>query len=68
MSKYNGLKILRKCKARTDHICFSCDTIIKSGDSYYSEELSDERINYPHNKKFCIICHKKYADTERKNN
>lgn len=68
MSQYNGLKILIKREARTNHICSSCGVIIKSGDSYYSEELSDRRINYPHKKKFCIICHKKYVNTKRKNN
>jgi hypothetical protein len=68
MSKYNGLKILIKRKAKTNHICSLCNAIIKNNNFYYSEELSDKRINYLHMKKLCIICYKKYAGTKRKNN
>ena len=68
MSQYNNLKILIKRKARTSHKCFSCGEIIKKGDIYYSEELKDRFINYPHKKKFCADCYKNYANTERKNN
>lgn len=66
MSKYNELKILRKREARTDYACSSCRAIIKSGDSYYSEEISDKRINYPRKKKFCITCHKKICQHREK--
>lgn len=68
MGQYDNLKILKQRRARTNHQCFSCGRIINSGEFYYSEELSDKYINYPHKKKFCIICHKKYANAKRKNN
>lgn len=68
MGQYDKLKILIKRKARTNHQCFSCGGIIKDGEFYYSEELSDKYINYPHRKKFCGSCYKKYANTKRKNN
>lgn len=66
MGQYNKLKILIKREARTNHKCFSCGTLIKSGEIYYSEELSDKYINYPQKKKFCVNCYTKICQHKEK--
>jgi len=63
MSKYDSLKVLKKTKARIDHICENCARLIAAGESYYSLELSG-RVHYPgfHRKAFCGECHGKFGE------
>jgi len=62
MSKYNSLKILKKVKARTNHICSKCGKEINPNDIYYKEHINDKFLHNLHAKKYCISCYKKYGD------
>lgn len=59
MGKYNHLKVLIKRKTGVIHQCNLCGKEIIQGEFYYSEELSDKRINCPSRKKVCQNCYKK---------
>ena len=45
MSKYNSLKILKKVKARTNHICSKCGKEINRDDIYYKEHIEDKFLH-----------------------
>jgi hypothetical protein len=62
MSKYNSLKILKKVKARTNHICSRCGQEINRNDIYYIEYINDKFLHNLHAKKYCVFCSKKYGD------
>ena len=62
MSKYNSLKILKKLKARTNHICSKCGKEINRNDIYYKEHIEDKFLYSLHAKKYCLYCYKKYGD------
>ena len=62
MSKYDNLKILKKTKARTNHICIKCGQQINAGEFYYAEELKDRFLHSLHRKKFCSACYQKFGD------
>ena len=56
MSKYDPLKLLKKTKARVDHVCSCCGTVIPKGDVYYREQLADRFLHSLHAKGFCADC------------
>ena len=62
MSKYNALKLLKKTKARTSHICESCKQEIKKGEIYYPESLG--RVSAPRIKlrKLCAACYGEHGE------
>ena len=62
MGKYNDLKILRKVKARTRHVCSKCNSSINKDDFYYAEQLSDKFLHSLKRKKFCIKCYAEFGD------
>jgi hypothetical protein len=62
MSKYNSLKILKKVKARTNHICSKCGKEINRDDIYYKEHIEDKFLYSLRAKKYCLYCYKKYGD------
>ncbi len=62
MGKYNNLKILRKTKARTHHICQKCGREILPTESYYREHIEDKFLHSLHAKKFCSSCYEKCGD------
>ncbi|MBA7493082.1 hypothetical protein ES702_03637 [subsurface metagenome] len=57
MGKYDNLKILKKTKARANHICTKCGQQISIGDFYYAEEMKDKFLHSLHRKKFCYKCY-----------
>jgi len=63
VSKYNSLKILKKTKARIEHICENCGRPIDAGVLYYSLELSG-RVHCPGFKRraFCEECYGKLGE------
>ena len=61
MGKYNHLKILKKTKARTQHICYKCGNEILPGDTYYQEHIEDKFLHVLHAKKYCSSCNEKYG-------
>ena len=63
MSKYDSLKILKKIKARTDHICSKCGKKINRNDIYYKEHINDKFLHSLHAKKYCLTCYKKHGNT-----
>lgn len=58
MGKYDYLKFFKKTKARTEHQCNHCGTVILKGAFYYAEELRDKFLHSLHRKKFCNRCYK----------
>jgi len=62
MSKYSHLKMLRKTKARTQHICHKCGREISTGAIYYREKIKDKFLHSLHAKKYCSVCYEKYGD------
>jgi len=63
MSKYDSLKILKKVKARTNHICSKCGKEINRNDIYYKEHINDKFLHGLHAKEYCLSCYKKYSVT-----
>jgi len=59
MGKYDHLKILKKTKARTRHICYNCGGEILPGDIYYQEHIDDKFLHSLHPKKYCSSCREK---------
>lgn len=62
MSKYDQLKILKKTKSRTYHVCSSCGGTIIPGDLYYKEHIEDEFLHSLNAKKFCLLCYETKGD------
>ena len=62
MSKYDSLKILKKVKARANHICSKCGKEINRNDIYYKEHIKDKFLHSLHAKKYCLSCYKKHGD------
>lgn len=62
MSKYDSLKILKKVRARTNHICSKCGQEISQNNIYYKEQIKDKFFHNLHAKKYCEICYKKYGE------
>lgn len=60
MGKYNNLKILKKTKARAQHICYNCGKEILPSEIYYREHIEDKFLHSLHTKKYCSSCHEKY--------
>ncbi len=44
MGKYDQLKILKKTKARTNHICNICGNVMPAGDFYFKEHIQDKLL------------------------
>lgn len=61
MGKYNHLKILKKTKSRTQHICYNCGKEILPGEIYYREHIEDKFLHSLHAKKYCSSCYEKYG-------
>jgi len=57
VSKYDSLKLLKETKARKQHRCDHCGSVIKVGDTYYREALTDRRIRNINSRKFCQTCY-----------
>jgi hypothetical protein len=57
MGKYTHLKVLRKTKARTQHICNRCNKIILAGDFYYKEHIEDKFLYALNASKYCVSCY-----------
>ena len=66
MSKYNHLKFLKKTKARVEHQCNQCGSIIPKDEFYYAEELKDKFLHSLHRKKFCNKCYEGSTTTIHK--
>lgn len=62
MGKYNHLRILKKVKARINHIYTNCNSAINKDDVYFIEQLDDKFLHTLNRKKFCINCYEKYGD------
>jgi len=62
MSKLDDLKILKRTKARTNHLCSKCGTAISVNEFYYAEVLKDKFLHTLNRKKFCEKC---YADIDK---
>jgi hypothetical protein len=62
MSKYDSLKSLKGTKARADHVCCACGTVIHKGDVYYREHIAARFLNVPHLRKFCGPCFRIHGD------
>ena len=62
MSKYNNLKVLKKTKARTQHLCSKCNKAVLPGVIYYKEHIEDKFLHSLHAKKYCSECYKKHGD------
>lgn len=62
MGKYDDLKILKKTKARTGHLCAKCGGEILPGAEYYKEQLSDPHLQLPRARKFCLQCQTAHGD------
>ena len=60
MGKY--VTYLRKTKARVDHRCDNCETIIPTGEYYYKETIEDKFLQSLHAKDFCVKCYGVYGD------
>ena len=66
MGKYKNLTILKRVKARTLHICYSCGKEILPGEVYYREHIEDRFLHSLHAKKYCISCYDQVVEmTER---
>ena len=63
MGKYNGMKILKRTKSRTSHICNNCGNAILPNDFYYKEHIEDKFLHSLHAKKYCSSCYEKLGDT-----
>ena len=61
MRKYNHLKILKKTKARSHHVCYKCGKEISPGETYYREHIEDKFLHTLHAKKYCSSCYEKYG-------
>jgi hypothetical protein len=61
MTKYNSLKILKKVKAKTNHICSKCGQEIIQNDIYYKEHIQDKFLHSLHAKN---IVHLAIKNTE----
>jgi ribosomal protein L37E len=57
MGKYDHLKILKKTKARTHHICQKCGKEILPKENYYKEYIKDKFLHSLHPKKYCSSCY-----------
>lgn len=69
MGKYDNLRILKRTKARTSHICNKCGKEIEPGEFYYRECINDAFLHTLHAKKYCLSCYEKYGNrliTDRK--
>ena len=56
MSKLDDLKILKRTKARTNHLCSKCGAVVNVNDFYYAEALKDKFLQSLHRKKYCEKC------------
>jgi hypothetical protein len=63
MGKYSDLKILKKTKARTPHVCTKCDGNIPPGEYYYKEHIDDKFLQSLHAKKYCTSCYEQYGES-----
>jgi hypothetical protein len=57
MSKLDDLKILKRTKARTNHLCSKCGAVVNVNDFYYTEALKDKFLQSLHGKKYCEKCY-----------
>jgi len=57
MSKLDDLKILKRTKARTNHLCSKCGAVVNVNDFYYVEALKDKFLQYLQRKKYCEKCY-----------
>jgi hypothetical protein len=57
MSKLDDLKILKRIKARTNHLCSKCGAVVNVNDFYYTEALKDKFLQSLHRKKYCEKCY-----------
>jgi len=62
MGKYDHLKILKRIKARSHHVCYKCGKVIHPGDNYYRENIEDKFLHSLHTKKYCSSCYEKEGD------
>jgi len=62
MGKYDQLKILKKTKARTYHVCNRCGKEILTGDIYFKEHIQDKFLHSLHAKKYCSECYGKFGN------
>ena len=60
MSKLDPYRILKKVKARTDHLCSTCGKGIPKGETYYREDVTDRFLQSLHARKFCAACYSEF--------
>ena len=65
MGKYNHLKMLRRTKARSQHVCYNCGKEILRGETYYREYIEDKFLHSLHAKKYCLPCYEMIMPTSR---
>ena len=57
MSKFDDFKILKRTKARTNHLCSKCGAVVKINEFYYAEASKDKFLHSLHKKKYCEKCY-----------
>jgi transcription initiation factor IIF auxiliary subunit len=62
MGKYNHLKVLKQVKARVNHICSNCGSVINKDDFYFVEQLEDKFLHTINRGKFCSDCYYKFGN------
>jgi len=62
VSKYDPLTVLKETKARVDHSCSCCGSLIPKGDVYYRECVADRFLHSLHAKSFCADCFRKHGE------
>lgn len=61
MGKYSNMKILKKTKARSHHVCHKCGKEISPSKIYYRECVENRFLGTLHSKKYCSSCYEKYG-------
>ena len=56
MGKFDDLKILKRIKARTSHLCVKCGAVVNISEFYYAEVLKDKFLHSLNRKKYCEKC------------
>lgn len=63
MSKFDGMTMLKKTRARVGHVCSRCGGEILRGSDYYKEHVQDKFLQFLQAKKYCITCFEQHGDT-----
>lgn len=56
------MKILKKTKARSYHVCHKCGKEISLGEIYYRECVENRFLGTLHGRKYCSSCYEEYGN------